>query len=149
MYLQSLEAVVQFSPTGTTQVLLLTVSVCVSHLFCGAMAKRLSAGWSWSLCCLPGCSEGADPAHYRVEHFSPPCGCGNREGRGASLGIFQGNGCGCNASACIFSLSSAPFFFMVPCGSLAEGTVSHCLFLLLFSSFLIASSLGLLPNSLL
>lgn len=40
-------------------------------------------------------------------------------------------------------------FFMVPCGSLAEGTVSHCLFLLLFSSFLIASSLGLLPNSLL
>ena len=69
-------------------------------------------------------------------------------GRAASLGIFQGNGRGCNASACIFSLSSAPFFSMVPCGSLAEGTVSHCLFLLLFSSFLIAPSLGLLPNSL-
>lgn len=74
---------------------------------------------------------------------------GTGRGRGASLGIFQGNGRGCNASARIFSLASAPFFFLVPCGSLAEGTVSHCLFLLLFSSFLIASSLGLLPNSLL
>lgn len=29
---------------------------------------------------------------------------------GASLGTFRGNGRGCNASACILPLSSAPFF---------------------------------------